>query len=134
MPELPGDLVVVNDAVYEALRDKSVEPGPDGQPRAVEPAEPTVEQLIGVLTDALQAEMDEKARTLGYDDIKTAITYRGDPNPKFASESEALFLWRSAVWTQAYALLDQVQQGLAQFPTVQEAIDMMPPLQIDVSG
>ena len=129
-PTLPSDLVDVPDLLWRALMGKGIEVGPDGMPRE----KTSAPDPVAVLTAALQDEMDARARSLGYDDIKTAITYRGDPNPTFAAQAEGLFLWRSAVWTQAYALLAQVQQGLAQFPTVQEAIDMMPMLQIDPPG
>jgi hypothetical protein len=130
-PSLPADLVEVTDETWRALAGKQIEAGPDGQPREVVPAAP---DPVAMLTVVLQDAMDEMARAHGYDDIKTAITYRGDPNPKFAAEAEGFFMWRSAVWTQAYALLAQIQQGLAQFPTVQEAIAMMPMLQIDPPG
>ena len=126
-PNLPVDVVAVEEALYRALMGKSVEVGPDGLPRE---AQPVAADPVVVLTAALQFEMDARARALGYDDIKTAITYRGDPNPKFAAEAQALFVWRSAVWTQAYALLDQVRQGEAKFPSIDEAIAMMPPLEI----
>lgn len=127
-PALPADLIEVPDALWRELMGKAIEIGVDGLPREKVPPEP---DPVGILTAALQGEMDARARALGYDDIRTAITYRGDPNPVFAAQAESLFVWRSDVWTQAYALLAQVQQGLAQFPTVEEAIAMMPVLQID---
>ena len=128
---LPDDVIEVPDELWRALMGKSIEIGIDGLPQEKSPApiDP-----VNTLTAALQGAMDEEARMYGYDDIKTAITYRGDPNPVFAAQAEAFFVKRSAVWTQAYALLAQVEQGLAQFPTVEEAIAMMPVLQIDVPG
>lgn len=124
---LPDDLIEVPDSLWRELMGQSIEVGPDGMPRLVQPA---AVDPVAAITVALQSEMDARARVLGYDDIKTAITYRGDPNPAFATQAEALFLWRSAVWTQAYEVLARVQQGQAEFPTVQEAIDMMPALVI----
>lgn len=130
-PSLPGDLVEVAEALYRSLLGKAIEVGADGQPLELSPALP---DPVAMLTVVLQRAMDEKAQSYGYDDIKTAITYRGDPNLKFAAEADGFFMWRSAVWTQAYALLAQIQQGLAQFPTQQEAIGMMPKLQIAATG
>lgn len=127
-PTLPDDLIEVPDDLWRELGGKGIEVGPDGMPREIVAPPP---DPVPALISALQAAMDEDARSYGYDDIKTAITYRGDPNPTFAAQAEAFFVWRSAVWTQAYALLAQVQRGLAELPTVQEAIDMMPVLQID---
>lgn len=89
-----------------------------------------IKHQTALITSALQRVMDEKARSLGYDDLKTAITYKGDPNLKFAAEAEAFFVWRSAVWTQAYDYLAQVEQGEAQLPTEDQAIAMMPKLEM----
>lgn len=127
---LPDDVIVVSNDVYASLRGKQIEAGPDGQPREYVPPPPSVESQVAALTTAVQAAMDAQARALGYDDIKTAITYRGDPNPKFAAEAEAFFAWRSSVWTQAYAHLALVQAGQAPMPTVEEAIAMMPALEL----
>jgi hypothetical protein len=74
---------------------------------------------------AIQAVMDGEARKRGYDDLRNAISYRGDPNPRFATEAEAYFLWRSAVWTKAYAVL-----ATGAIPTIPEAIALMPPLEL----
>ncbi|CAN7676775.1 hypothetical protein LJR039_005398 [Pseudorhodoferax sp. LjRoot39] len=82
------------------------------------------------LTDLLQRTMDIAAQAIGYDDLKTAITYRGDPNPVFSAQADAFFAWRSAVWTQAYAHLAQVEAGAASFPTDAEALAMMPALDL----
>lgn len=131
-PVLPDDLIDVPEALYRSLLGKSLAVDGDGMPCEAPMEAPTADALLALLTAALQGELDARARALGYDDIKTAITYRGDPNPKFDAEAQALFVWRSAVWTQAYALLAQVQQGQAQFPTIEEAVAMMPALVIDV--
>jgi hypothetical protein len=88
---------------------------------------PTVESLVA----HIQFFMDRCAREHGYDDLKTAITYRGDPNPKFAAEAEAFFVWRSTIWTLAYARLAQVAAGEATLPNLQEAINMLPLLSLE---
>lgn len=88
------------------------------------------ELSIQCITDHLQFFMDRLARGYGYDDLKTAITYRGDPNPKFAAEAEAFFLYRSAVWTTAYSLLAQVGAGTATLPTLTEVVALLPELTI----
>jgi len=122
--KMPEDAVAISDTTYKALAGQSVETGPDGYPRLTVQAPNPVAPLVA----GLQAHMDGVARTYGYDDIKTAITYRGDPNPKFAAEAEALFEYRSGVWTTAYAYLARVQAGEVSFPTLAEAIAMMPAL------
>ena len=82
------------------------------------------------LVAGLQANLDSQAQALHYDDIATAITYRGDPNPRFAAEAEGFFALRSGTWTTAYAYLTLVAAGTKAFPTLAEAIAMMPALSI----
>lgn len=95
-----------------------------------EPADQPVIDPIGALTDALQAYMDAQAKDRGYDDLKTAITYRGDPNPRFAAEAEGFFLWRSAIWTTAYEML-----GRGEIPeSIEDAIALMPTLNIEYNS
>ncbi|MDX0630288.1 hypothetical protein GOC91_29390 [Sinorhizobium medicae] len=76
---------------------------------------------------AIQAHLDAKARERQYDGIQTAITYRGDPNPQFAAEGDALFTWRSAVWTYSTAELVKVLAGERSQPSVDEFIAELPP-------
>lgn len=72
--------------------------------------------------------MDVAARARGYDDLMAAISYRGDKNAKFAEEAEAFFEWRSDTWTTAYAVLADVQAGLRDLPSIDEALALIPPL------
>lgn len=131
-PSLPSDIVYVPEDVYLALFDKQIDAGPDGMPRELVPSPPTRDALVAGVTSALQAELDAEAQAFGYDDIKTAITYRGDPNPKFAAEAEAFFVKRSQTWTNAYVYLDRVEAGEVPMPTAQEAVAMMPALVLPV--
>ncbi|MDX0563286.1 hypothetical protein [Sinorhizobium medicae] len=75
---------------------------------------------------AIQAHLDAKARERQYDGIQTAITYRGDPNPQFSAEGEALFAWRSAVWTYSAGELTKVLVGERSQPSVEEFISELP--------
>ncbi|RVJ51273.1 hypothetical protein CN166_28045 [Sinorhizobium medicae] len=75
---------------------------------------------------AIQAHLDAKARERQYDGIQTAITYRGDPNPQFAAEAEALFAWRSAVWTYSTAELVKVLAGERPQPSVEDFMAELP--------
>jgi hypothetical protein len=73
---------------------------------------------------AIQAHLDATARQRQYDGILSAITYRDDPNPVFAAEAEALFAWRSAVWTAATAMLAGMGEG--EPPLVADVIGALP--------
>ncbi|MDO6967016.1 hypothetical protein [Rhizobium alvei] len=71
----------------------------------------------------IQSMLDEKARSRGYDSIASAISYRGDGNMQFAAEAEALFAWRSAVWTYSAAELDRVLEGLRIQPAIEAFLE-----------
>lgn len=75
---------------------------------------------------AIQEHLDAAARTRNYNDIFTLVGYRGDPNPDFAAEAEAGFVWRSAVWTYANAELAKVMAGQREQPTVEDFIAELP--------
>lgn len=82
------------------------------------------------ITIAIQAHLDTTARERNYDSIQSAITYRGDPNPQFAAEGDALFAWRSAVWTYATEQLAAVEAGEREAPETAEAfIEELPPFE-----
>ena len=77
-------------------------------------------------TAAIQAHLDAKARERQYDGIQTATTYRDDPNPAFAAEGQALFAWRSAVWTYATAELVKVKNGERDIPPISAFLGELP--------
>lgn len=77
---------------------------------------------------AIRDHLDDAARARGYDGILSAITYRDDPNPSYAAEGAAFFVWRSAVWTYAYGQMAAVQAGERVQPTVDELLCELPAL------
>jgi hypothetical protein len=81
------------------------------------------------LVEAVQAHMDAAARQLGYDDIKSAVTYADEPAVlQFQLEGRAFRAWRSLVWQYCYAQLDAVLAGTRTVPTPEQLIDELPPL------
>ena len=106
--------------VAEQIPEEVVEPLP-----VVVPADPQK-----LLTAGIQEFMDTMAQSVGYDDLKTAITYRGDPNPLFAAQAEAFFVFRSVAWTKCYAHLAEILVSGKAFPTLAEALALLPPLTI----
>jgi hypothetical protein len=91
------------------------------------PPEQTDAEKIAAVQRRLQRVMDDAARALGYDDIKTAITYAEEPAvPKFQAEGQAFRTWRSLVWAACYA--HPAMSGAAPFPTPDEAEALMPTL------
>lgn len=91
------------------------------------PAEIAEADLVKAHVTAIQAHMDAQAQALGYDDIRTAVTYAEEPAvPKFQEEGKAFRAWRSMVWDYAYAQLDLVKAGEREAPTVEQMIDELP--------
>jgi len=82
--------------------------------------------LLAQFSSAIQSHLDTKARERDYDDMWSAITYRDDPNPQFAAEGQALFEWRSDVWTYATTELARVTAGEREIPTVEEFLVELP--------
>jgi len=86
----------------------------------------TPEQVVARLEAALDNHLNSVAISYRYTSINTMTDYRDDPNPKFKSEGQAAYLWRSAVYTKGIALIEEVQSGQREVPTEAELIALMP--------
>lgn len=94
-------------------------------------AQPELEATPVMIEDAkiamVQRYMDDAARALRYDNIKTACTYADEPSvPKFQIEGQALRSWRSQVWAACYAILADVQAGSRNMPSDEDMIADLP--------
>ena len=87
---------------------------------------PTEAEIQKMLTDGVQAYMDQKAQERHYDDIFTAISYVKSSDPVFAAEASALLLWRDKVWRLCYTMLDEVKAGVRPIPSVTELLAELP--------
>lgn len=88
----------------------------------------TTEERIEAVRVRLQGVMDAAAKTLGYDDLKSVVSYAEEPaDPKFQAEGIAFRAWRSRVWAACYA--HPAFSGLAPIPSPDEAEALMPPLE-----
>mgnify|MGYP001384020529 FL=1 len=84
---------------------------------------PTAERIIAQYEARVQRCLDEQARALGYDDIKTAVTYAEESAvEKFQQEGQALRRLRSLAWERCYEILNAVQAGERSIPTEEELI------------
>ena len=84
---------------------------------------PTAEQIMSRMEARVQFWLDEQARALGYDDIKSAVTYAEEPAvPKFQQEGQAMRRLRSLAWARCYEILSAVQAGQRSIPTEAELI------------
>ena len=112
----------------EILPDPPVSEVPVETPAlAPQPHEPTREERAAALRSEVQKHLDLTAAAHGYDDIKTAVTYAGEPAvPRFQAEGRAFRAWRSLVWDFCYSLQDKVAAGLADEPTLEQLLPMLP--------
>ena len=77
---------------------------------------------------AVQDFIDNKVREKGYDNVYTCLSYKGDPDPIFSAEADAVLTWRSTVWRTAQGILNRWIQGEIEKPTIQEVISQLPTL------
>lgn len=87
---------------------------------------------VSTVVSVFQQIMDTQARQLGYDDIRTAVTYADEPVvPRFQAEGIAFRKWRSEVWGLAYMHLDQLTSAGVPVPKFSELLPLIPDLELD---
>lgn len=100
---LPSDCVEISESEHAAILQeqaagKHIAAGANGRPLAIEPLK-SVERFAAECDQALRDMIDDGAKSWGYDDIKSAVSYVGDPCSKYNAEAVVLRDWRSSVWT-----------------------------------
>ncbi len=111
----------ITDHVLEdgVLVDKTVE-------KTAERAEAAAAAELAEYGAALDAHLNTEARKLGYDDIKSAVTYADEPAvAKFQDEGKALRAWRSLCYAAGYAAL-----GADPKPTIEGFLSGLPVLTV----
>lgn len=94
-----NQLHFLDDAAHESLLPAGCVAITDAQAAILlSPPPPTQAQMFQMGEAAVQSALDAGAQAWGYDDIKTAVGYIGDPFPRFNAEAVALRNWRSATW------------------------------------
>jgi hypothetical protein len=76
-----------------------------------------VQALQAGIVAAVQARLDDFARTRNYDGILSAATYAASTVPKFAAEGQYAVTARDQTWATLYAILAEVQAGTRPVPT-----------------
>jgi hypothetical protein len=77
---------------------------------------------------SVQRRLDTAAQAMGYDDIKSAVTYAEEPAvSKFQTEGRSLRAWRSLTWAACYTILTDVVAGNRPEPTEAELLAELPP-------
>lgn len=91
----------------------------------IEPPPPPI--TVELIANAVQSHLDATARAIGYDDIRSAVTYADEPAvPRFQADGIKLRRWRSLVWAKCYELLAQVEAGKLEPLTPAQVIELLP--------
>lgn len=128
---IPADAVEITEAEHAALlegqsKGKFIVADESGRPILQDPPPPTAEQVMSRLEARVQLWLDEQARALGYDDIKTAVSYAEEPAvPKFQQDGQAMRRLRSLAWARFDEILNAVHDGQRSIPTEAELIAEM---------
>lgn len=73
----------------------------------------------------VQDYMTQQAQISGYDDLVSACSYTGAPNP-FQVESQSFVTWRGNCWQTCHTILAAVQAGTQPIPTAAQLIAALP--------
>ena len=83
---------------------------------------------MAAYTDAVQARLDEFARTRSYDGILSACSYATSTNAKFSAEGQYCVSARDETWETCYAIIAEVESGKRTMPTLGEIMAELPAL------
>lgn len=89
----------------------------DADAEAIQNPPQSADQIVSIYMAAIQKALDSGAQSWGYDDLRAAASYVGDPYPRFNAEAVALRDWRSAVWVWAGIEEAAIKAGNKALPT-----------------
>lgn len=81
------------------------------------------------LIAAIQNRLDQIAKERGYDSILSLCSYATSTVPKFRAEGQAGVDLRDKCWLIGYQVLSDIVNGVREFPSVEEALTMMPQIE-----
>lgn len=97
---------------------------------AASPPEPTLEERARILLAGVDAHLNSAAKAKNYDSIVTAALRAALPASPFHAEGLIFGNWMDQVYAACYAIMAQVQSGGMPEPTIEELIQMLPPLEL----
>jgi hypothetical protein len=86
----------------------------------------SIEQVISRLEKALDAHLDNVAKSYRYESIRTMVTYATSEHPTFGKEGKAAVAFRDAVYGYGIQCIEDVQNELRDIPTEAELIAELP--------
>ena len=124
---IPGEAVEITNDVYKSLLDgqsqgKTIASDSNGTPILIDK---TSTETTALIESAIQSRLDTVARSWGYFNIVTAISYVSSTNSQYAADAQALISWRDSVWAWAIPLLSGIQGG-EDIPTFLQNIPVQP--------
>ena len=130
--EQVGDTVTLVKDFYESIGMTlmDVEQGYDGawylEGKAPTPPAPTVEEILKMYEDAVQAHLDATAQSKGYDNTYTCLSYLSSTDEIWHRESNAFNAWRDKVWRKCHEIMNYALSGEITPPSVAELIQQLP--------
>jgi len=102
-------------------------PQPAPTQQQIDEALPVVhfQALVKQFDAAVEAYLHAGATAHGYTNIERACMYAAYQNP-FQAESQSYVEWVGKVWAYCYQVLELVEDGVRQIPTVEELISELP--------
>jgi len=89
---------------------------------------PSFEQQEAAITAAVQARLDDFAKTRGYDSTLACITYANSTHPQFQLEGRYMLTARDETWVAAILVLSQAAMGARPMPSVEDFLAELPEL------
>ena len=89
------------------------------------------EMLKTAIILAVQSEIDYAAKTRGYDNANSCVSYYNSTDPVFAKEAKAMVKWRDQCWRKCYNLLDDYLARKIERPTVDSILQSLPKMDWD---
>lgn len=83
---------------------------------------PTQESYVS----AIQAHVDEAARSKGYENGFSLAGYVASTNPGWSAEASVFIAWRDSVWEYAYSQMSSIAAGLRPQPTIAGLVKELP--------
>jgi hypothetical protein len=115
--------ITAEDPLFDAAREAAQKLG-SGLAFEPEPLQP--ELTVADYETAIQARVDEVARSRQFRDGVTMASYAVSTNPVWAAEAQAFIAWRDEVWAYADSSLARVEDGERAQPSIEEFISELP--------
>lgn len=127
---IPDDCVEIT-AEYHAVliegqsQGKLIQADANGKPVLADPPAPTQAQIIAQYESALDTHLDSVAKLHRYNDRFSFALRAGFAGP-YQAEGVAFATWMDTCNAQAFSLLQEVLDGTAELPTVEDFISSLP--------